>query len=166
MSTDTEQVPAPDLPFSEDKTDNGLFRNCDLFLIAKKTILPGDFFTWYYPMVDAKTPEKLPPSTYPYPPTKKRNRSVSPVVLSRTSPLKPTTWAPQFKGHQPLLLAAKAQASKAKSDRVSKLSKHQCSHFTKCQVGKCCDCNCTQCATNHVLAGSRRPPCPKLPSRY
>ncbi len=162
MSTDTEQVPAPDLPYSEDKTDSGLYRNCDFFLFAKRTIRVGDWMTWNYVCVDAKSPAKRPPML-PYcafPPTKKRNRSLSPVS-PRPSPSK-KTWAPTFQKHQPLIEAARIQASKNESIRVAKLvlSTHQCSHHTKCPAGKCSLCTCSACAVNNVLAAGKRQPKP------
>jgi hypothetical protein len=167
--SDIEQVPSPNLPYSADVTDLGLYRNSDLFLFAKKKILPGDWFTWHYLMCDAKTPVKLPPPL-PHlmsPPKKKRNRedksrSVSPISPMISPVKKLGTWTPKFsKNIRETLATAIAKAKNTESSRLAKAA-HKCPHHTTCPAGKCSECKCASCATNQVSAGSKRPAKPSL----
>lgn len=158
-STDTEQVPAPDLPFAMDATALGLYTNCDLFLVAKKRILPGDWFSWHYPMCDAKTPTKLPaPEPYLKSPLKtKRIREAESIAPVSPSSCKTATWTPMFPlGTKKILAPALAHAGKTENARLAQI-KHDCTHHTKCPLGKCSDCKCAPCAANQVAAGEKRP---------
>jgi hypothetical protein len=159
VSSNTVQVPAPDLPFAIDATALGLYTNCDLFLIAKKRISPGDWFSWHYPMCNAKTPTKLPaPEPYLKSPLRKKRireaESVAPIILPSD---RATTWTPKFPtGTKQILAPALAHAANAENARLAK-STHNCPHHTKCPSGKCSDCKCLPCSANQVTAGGRRP---------
>ena len=164
-NTDTVQVPAPDLPYSQHPTALGTYTNCEAFAIAKKRIIPGQPIVWHYLMVERVEPIKLSlPPSYLVSPAKKPRRRVpvaaatsaavtaAPTSISPVSPQKSsyntTIGSRNLVGKVAKAVFDSAVAKQNAGFRPNKTPiPHFCAHFTVCREGKCQTCKCVKCLT-------------------